>query len=108
MSLEIKYIAGNNYRIHDAFVVAEAELLGGGGGMAINLRSIRAADPTQSRPETDISEAALISYLEKGLIELRRYRSFIVAYNGMVVASTDAEAPKGSRIPTKIIWQPRI
>lgn len=88
MDLKIIYVSGNRYKIHDKAIMAEADFLGGGGGMAINLLSIKAAEGGQL-PDADTSERALLSHLEKGLIELDRYRPFIVAYKGLVVASTD-------------------
>lgn len=107
MALKITYVSGNFYHIHDAFLVAEADLYGGpGGGMTIILRSIRNAKSMGSRPDADTSEGALISHLEIGLKELNRFRSFVVAFNGMVVASTNPDAPKGSRIPTEIRYVP--
>ena len=104
MPLNITYVSGNTYRIHDAFVVAEAELFGGGGGMAINLRSIRHAESTESEGTTKRREfeEALIAHLGRGLAELKRFRTFVVAYRGMVVASNDPDTPTGSRIPTQI------
>jgi hypothetical protein len=99
--LKITYISGNSYRIHDKFLVAEADFYGGPGGMAIMLQSIRAADSNQPSQDADSSEEALISHLETGLKELDRFR-FVVAFRGTVVASTMADTPRGSRIPTEI------
>lgn len=91
MPLKITWVSGNSYRLHDEFLLAEADLLGGGEGMTVILNSIHPAAPVDSRSATDANEETLISHLVVRLKELNRFRSFVVARHGKVVASVNTE-----------------
>jgi hypothetical protein len=98
MPLEITYVSGNRFKIHDAFVTADVEMLGGEEGMAIILRTIKMGESVTSCASP--SELSLIAYLGEGLVKLRRFRSFMVCREGVVVFSTDKNAPIGMQNPT--------
>jgi hypothetical protein len=100
MNLRFERTSGNSYTIEDAKIRATAELLGGGKGMLIVLRSIKSVALVDG--ELNADNATLVRYLGEKISEQKRFRAFVIMDTERVLFSLDKELPAGTRVRPEV------
>lgn len=100
MKLSFERRTGNSYKILDATVEVDADLLGGGDGIIIMLHSIKNAAPHAEDAST--ASEGLIEYLAREIEKQKRFGNFVIIHKGKVVFSLDKGLRKGAQVSTDI------